>query len=328
MAVVDVRAVYGTTIKQYFIGASTDSKPTDVPVGAKFLESDTNTTYIFGSDKTWVIDPEHQSLNKIWNADSLEWERMGQPLVNISNASLFVELGSMDVQFNSMNTQLASIANTLDAGITVNMGSVTSAISTLTSVQASTVSMLASLVSLVTIQNSGVVSNNSQMASLINLVNIQNSGVISNNSQMASANILLLSMAVVLSDTSTRVGTINTNLGNISTVLGKMSNVMSGLSNVLSGISNRISALSTAIGSTNVLLASIEAWTDPLAKFGIAFMDTGSATSYYCFQGKTGDWYAMRISNGSYLYYYNSAAIDTGWGSRNTLSYNSFAGMF
>jgi hypothetical protein len=243
MAVVDVKSVYGTTIKQYYIGASTDSKPTDVQIGAKFLESDTNTTYIFGSDRTWVIDPEHQSLNKVWNADTLEWERQTQPLVNISNASLFVELGSMDVQFDSMNKQLNSIA-------------------------------------------------------------------------------------VILSATSTRVGNISTTLNNISTITGKISNVLSGISNVLSGISARISALSTAIGSTNALLASMEVWLDPLARFGIGFIDDGSATSYYGFQGRTGDWYALRISNGSYLYYYDSADFDTRWASRDTLSYTSFAGMF
>ena len=243
MAVVDVKSVYGTTIKQYYIGASTDTKPTDVPVGAKFLESDTNTTYIFGSDRAWVIDPEHQSLNKAWNPDTLEWERQTQPLVNISNASLFVELGSMDKQFASIN------------------------------------------------------------------------------SQIASANILFLSMAKVLSNTNTRVGTINTNLGNISTRIGTVSNV-------LSGISARLSALSTAIGSTNKLLASMELWLDPLARFGIGFIDDGSATSYYGYQGRTGDWYALRISNGSYLYYYDSANFDTRWASRHTLSYTSFAGMF
>lgn len=300
MAVVDVKSVYGTTIKQYYIGASTDTKPTDVPVGAKFLESDTNTTYIFGSDRAWVIDPEHQSLNKAWNPDTLEWERQTQPLVNISNASLFVELGSMDKQFASINAKLTSMVSLQENGITVNVGSVTSAISTLTSVQVSTTSLL---------------------ASIVNLITVQNSGVVSNNSQMDSANILLLSMAVVLSATSTRVGTINTNLGNISTRIGTVSNV-------LSGISARLSALSTAIGSTNALLASVETWLDPLARFGIGFIDDGSATSYYGYQGRTGDWYALRISNGSYLYYYDSANFDTRWASRHTLSYTSFAGMF
>jgi hypothetical protein len=236
MAVVDVRAVYGTTIKQYFIGASTDTKPTDVPVGAKFLESDTNTTYIFGSDKTWVIDPEHQSLNKAWNADTLEWERQTQPLVNISNASLFVELGSMDVQFNSMNAKLTSMV-----------------------------------------------------------------------SAQMSTNVLLNAI-------STEISTINLHLWNIS-------NVLSLLNSTLSGISKEL-------GSIGVLLASMEQHFDPLAKFGLGFIDAGSATSYYGFQARGGDWYAMRISNGSYLYYYNSADFDTGWGSRATLSYTSFAGMF
>ena len=236
MAVVNVKSVYGTTVKEYYIGASTDSKPTDVPIGAKFLESDTNTTYIFGADRTWSIDPEHQSLNKVWNADSLEWDRMTQPLVNISNASLFVELTSMDAR-------------------------------------------------------------------------------------MASANILLLSMAKVLSNTNTRVGTINTNLGNISTRIGTVSNV-------LSGISARLSVLSTVIGSVNVWLGSIENMLDPLARYGLGFIDAGSATSYYGFQDKVGAWYVMRISNTSYLYYQNSANFDTGWGSRATLSYNSFAGAF
>ena len=293
MSVIDVKSVYGTTIKQYYIGASTDTKPTDVQIGAKFLESDTNTTYIFGSDRTWVIDPEHQSLNKVWNADTLEWERQTQPLVNISNASLFVELGSMDVQLDSINKKLASMVSLQENGITVNVGSVTAAISALTSVQVSTVSAIASL---------GV-----QLGS--------------GNVHMASVNVLLLSMGVVLSATSTRVGAISTTLNNISTITGN-------ISNVLSGISARISALSTAIGSTNALLASMETWLDPLARFGIGFIDDTSATSYYGFQGRTGDWYALRISNGSYLYYYNSTDLDTGWGSRATLSYTSFAGVF
>lgn len=173
MAVVDVRAVYGTTIKQYFIGASTDTKPTDVPVGAKFLESDTNTTYIFGADKSWVIDPEHQSLNKVWNSDTLEWERMGQPLVNVSNSSFYVKIGS--------------------------------------------------LVS---------------------------------------------------------------------------------------------------------LLASIEVNQNPLDRYGFMFQDVASATSYYGFQERGGGWYVMRISNGSYLYKRGTTDLDTSWGSRNTLSFNSFAGEF
>lgn len=307
MSVIDVKSVYGTTIKQYYIGASTDTKPTDVQIGAKFLESDTNTTYIFGSDRTWVIDPEHQSLNKVWNADTLEWERQTQPLVNISNASLFVELGSMDVQLDSINKKLASMVSLQEDGITVDVGSVTSAISALTSVQVSTTSLL---------------------ASIVNLITVQNSGVVSNNSQMASANFLLLSIGVVLSATSTRVGEISTTLNNISTIGGKISNVLSGISNVLSGISARLSAMSTAIGSTNTLLASMETWLDPLARFGIGFIDDTSATSYYGFQGRTGDWYALRISNGSYLYYYDSANFDTRWASRDTLSYTSFAGMF
>lgn len=180
MAVVDVRAVYGTTIKQYFIGASTDTKPTDVPVGAKFLESDTNTTYIFGSDKSWYIDPEHQSLNKVWDSDALEWVRQTQPLVNISNSSFYMELGSMDIQFNSINTKLNSI----------------------------------------------------------------------------------------------------------------------------------------------------EIDFDPTAKYNIAYGDTVSATSYYCFQARGGSYYVLRISNGSYLYYRNSATMDTGWAGRNTLSFSSFAEWF
>ena len=293
MSVIDVKSVYGTTIKQYYIGASTDTKPTDVQIGAKFLESDTNTTYIFGSDRTWVIDPEHQSLNKVWNADTLEWERQTQPLVNISNASLFVELGSMDVQLDSINKKLASMVSLQENGITVNVGSVTEAISALTSVQVSTVSAIASL---------GI-----QLGS--------------GNVHLASVNVLLLSMGVVLSATSTVAGEISTTLNNISTITGN-------ISNVLSGISARISALSTAIGSTNALLASMETWLDPLARFGIGFIDDTSATSYYGFQGRTGDWYALRISNGSYLYYYDSANFDTRWASRDTLSYTSFAGMF
>jgi hypothetical protein len=127
---------------------------------------------------------------------------------------------------------------------------------------------------------------------------------------------------------STRVGNISTTLNNISTITGNISNVLSGISNVLSGISARLSAISTAVGSTNTLLASMETWLDPLARFGIGFIDDTSATSYYGFQGRMGDWYALRISNGSYLYYYNSADLDTGWGSRATLSYTSLAGMF
>ena len=201
MAVVNVKSVYGTTVKEYYIGASTDSKPTDVPIGAKFLESDTNTTYIFGADRTWSIDPEHQSLNKVWNADSLEWDRMTQPLVNISNASLFVELTSMDAQFTSINAKLTS-----------------------------------------------------QVSAQISAV-------------------------LVLNNMSTRLG-------------------------------------------------SIENMLDPLARYGLGFIDAGSATSYYGFQDRVGAWYVMRISNASYLYYQNSANFDTGWGSRATLSYNSFAGAF
>jgi hypothetical protein len=307
LAYVDVKSVYGTTIKQYYIGASTDSKPTDVQVGARFIESDTQTTYIFSSDRTWVIDPEHQALNKTWNPDTLEWERMTQPIVNISNASLFVELGSMDAQFQSMNSQLASMVSTLDAGLTVNMGSVTSAISAMTSVQISTMSILASVVSLITIQNSGVVSNNSQMASLITIADATSTRV--------------GAISTTLGAISTRVGAISTTLNNISTIGGN-------ISNVLSGISARLSIMSTAIGSINVLLASMELHFDPLAKFGIGFVDDTSATSYYGYQDRAGAWYALRISNGSYLYYYNSADFDTGWGSRATLSYNSFAGTF
>ncbi len=173
MAVVNVKSVYGTTVKEYYIGVSTDSKPDDVPIGAKFLESDTNTTYIFGADRTWSIDPEHQSLNKVWNTGSLEWDRMTQPLVNISNASLFVALGSMEAK-----------------------------------------------------------------------------------------------------------------------------------------------------------LVSIEKGQDPLEKYAVAFIDAGSATSYYGFQDRDGGWYVMRISNASYLYYRSSNNFDTGWGSRATLSFTSFAGAF
>jgi hypothetical protein len=321
MAVVDVKAVYGTTIKQYYIGASTDTKPTDVQIGAKFLESDTNTTYIFGSDRTWVIDPEHQSLNKVWNGDTLEWERQTQPLVNISNASLFVELGSMDNQLASINFKLTSMVSLQENGITVNVGSVTSAISTLTSVQVSTTSLLASLVTLITTQNSGVVSNNSQMASLITIAD-------ATSTRVGAISTTLNNISTIGGKISNVLSAMSNTLGAISTIGGNTSNVLSAISNVLSGISARLSALSTAIGSTNALLASMEAWQDPLAKFGIGFMDTTSATSYYGFQGKTGDWYAMRISNGSYLYYYDSANFDTRWASRHTLSYTSFAGMF
>jgi hypothetical protein len=321
LAYVDVKSVYGTTIKQYYIGASTDSKPTDVQVGARFIESDTQTTYIFSSDRTWVIDPEHQALNKTWNPDTLEWERMTQPIVNISNASLFVELGSMDAQFQSMNSQLASMVSTLDAGLTVNMGSVTSAISAMTSVQISTMSILASVVSLITIQNSGVVSNNSQMASLITIADATSTRVGAISTTLGAISTRVGAISTTLGAISTRVGAISTTLNNISTIGGN-------ISNVLSGISARLSIMSTAIGSINTLLASMELHFDPLAKFGIGFVDDTSATSYYGYQDRAGAWYALRISNGSYLYYYNSANFDTGWGSRATLSYNSFAGTF
>jgi hypothetical protein len=300
MAVIDVKSVYGTTIKQYYIGASTDTKPSDVQIGAKFLESDTNTTYIFGSDRTWVIDPEHQSLNKAWNPDTLEWERQTQPLVNISNASLFVELGSMDVQLDSINKKLASMVSLQEDGITVNVGSVTAAISALMSVQVSTVSAVASL---------GV-------------------QLISIDTTLGSGNVHMASMIEIADATSTIAGDVSTRVGNISTTLNNISTIGGEISNVLSGISARLSAISTAVGSTNTLLASMETWLDPLARFGIGFIDDGSATSYYGFQGRMGDWYALRISNGSYLYYYNSADLDTGWGSRATLSYTSLAGMF
>jgi hypothetical protein len=173
VGVVDVKSVYGTTIKQYYIGASTDTKPSDVQIGARFLESDTNTTYIFGSDRVWYIDPEHQSLNKVWDAGSLSWNRMTQPLVNISNASFY------------------------------------------------------------------------------------------------------------------------TNLASMLTVLG-----------------------------------SVEKQLDPLARYAVAYQDGNSATSYYGFQDRDGGWYVMRISNGSYLYYAASNNFDTGWGSRATLSFTSFAGAF
>ena len=300
MAVIDVKSVYGTTIKQYYIGASTDTKPSDVQIGAKFLESDTNTTYIFGSDRTWVIDPEHQSLNKSWNPDTLEWERQTQPLVNISNASLFVELGSMDVQLDSINKKLASMVSLQEDGITVNVGSVTAAISALMSVQVSTVSAVASL---------GV-------------------QLISIDTTLGSGNVHMASMIEIADATSTIAGDVSTRVGNISTTLNNISTIGGEISNVLSGISARLSAISTAVGSTNTLLASMETWLDPLARFGIGFIDDGSATSYYGFQGRMGDWYALRISNGSYLYYYDSADFDTRWASRDTLSYTSFAGMF
>lgn len=271
MSVVDVKSVYGTTVKQYYIGASTDSKPDDVPIGAKFLESDTNTTYIYGADRVWYIDPEHQSLNKIWNPDSLDWERMTQPLVNISNASLYVEMTSMDAQFVSINTKL----NSMDI----------------------------------------------QLAS-------QNVAVASNNTQMGSANIILDAVSTRVGAISTTLNTMSTTLGAISTIGGKISNVLSGISNVLSGISARLSAMSTAIGSVNTWLGSMEAMIDPLARYGLGFIDGGSATSYYGFQDRVGAWYVMRISNGSYLYYQNSVNFDTGWGSRATLSFTSFAGAF
>ncbi len=296
MAVIDVKSVYGTTIKQYYIGASTDSKPTDVQIGAKFLESDTNTTYIFGSDRTWVIDPEHQSLNKVWDTGLLDWTRMTQPGTG----------GSVTVDMTSTNSILFSIGSA--------QASTTSAVISLTSVQVSTVAVIAS--------------TNVQLASIDAELVSQVSAQISNTSVLAS-------MVAIADATSTHVGAISTTLNNISTIGGNISNVLSGISNVLSGISNvlsgisaRLSAISTVIGSTNTILTSMEAWQDPLAKFGIAFVDETSATAYYGFQGKTGDWYAMRISNGSYLYYYNSADLDTGWGSRNTLSFTSLAGMF
>lgn len=271
MSVVNVKSVYGTTVKEYYIGVSTDTKPTDVPIGAKFLESDTNTTYIFGADRAWSIDPEHQSLNKVWNADSLEWDRMTQPLVNISDASLFVEMASMDIQFTSINAKLTSQV----------------------SVQISAVS-----------------------------------GIASANVLLASQNVLLGSLSAQVGSVNTILDAMSTRVGNISTIGGNISNVISGISNVLSGISARLSVLSTVIGSVNIWLGSIENMFDPLARYGLGFIDAGSATSYYGFQDKAGAWYVMRISNASYLYYQNSANFDTGWGSRATLSYNSFAGAF
>lgn len=328
MAVIDVKAVYGTTIKQYYIGASTDTKPTDVQIGAKFLESDTNTTYIFGSDRTWVIDPEHQSLNKTWNPDTLEWERMTQPIVNISDASLFVELASMDIQFTSINAKLTSMVSLQEDGFAVDVGSVTSAISTLTSVQVSAVSGIASL-------NTQTASIGIQFTSLdtqVTSIGVQNASLITIanavSTRVGNISTTLNTLSTTMGAVSTRVGNISTTLNNISTIGGKISNVLSGISNVLSGISARLSVLSTAIGSTNTLLASMETWLDPLARFGIGFVDDGSATSYYGYQARAGDWYVLRISNGSYLYYYDSADLDTGWSSRDTLEYTSFAGMF
>ena len=292
MSYVDVKSVYGTTIKQYYIGASTDTKPTDVQIGARFIESDTQTTYIFSSDRTWVIDPEHQALNKVWNTGTLDWERMTQPDVAISNVSLAVDVGS-----------------------------VTSAISTLTSVQVSTVSGIASL-------NSQTASIGVQFASLdaqVTSIGIQNASLIA----IADAvSIRVGNISTTLNTLSTTMGAISTRVGAISTTLNAISTIGGNISNVLSGISARLSVMSTAIGSINTLLASMELHFDPLAKFGIGFVDDTSATSYYGYQNRAGEWYVMRISNGSYLYYLNSADFDTGWGSRDSLSYTSFAGVF
>lgn len=314
MSYVDVKSVYGTTIKQYYIGASTDTKPTDVQIGARFIESDTQTTYIFSSDRTWVIDPEHQSLNKVWNADTLDWERMTQPLVNISNASLFVELASMDVQFQSMNTKLTSMVEDLDAGFAVNVASVTSAISYLTSVQASAEITLTAI--------------NAKLTDIGDYNDQMNNHLISHGINFDAMSTRVGNISTTLNTLSTTMGAISTRVGAISTTLNAISTIGGNISNVLSGISARLSIMSTAIGSINTLLASMELHFDPLAKFGIGFVDDTSATSYYGYQNRAGEWYVMRISNGSYLYYLNSANFDTGWGSRATLSYTSFAGVF
>jgi hypothetical protein len=110
MAVVDLRSVYGHVQQYIYIGLSTDTKPTDVPVGAKFVETDTSILYTMGSDRNWAVDPMSQVLNKVYNPDSLEWERMTQPLVNISTASLFVELASFDAKLTSIESNQDPLA--------------------------------------------------------------------------------------------------------------------------------------------------------------------------------------------------------------------------
>jgi hypothetical protein len=43
-----------TAIKE-FIGLSTDTKPTGVPVGSTFVESDNGTTYITYDGTNWIL---------------------------------------------------------------------------------------------------------------------------------------------------------------------------------------------------------------------------------------------------------------------------------
>jgi hypothetical protein len=43
-----------TTIKE-FIGLSSDAKPTGVPVGSTFVESDRGTTYITYDGTNWIL---------------------------------------------------------------------------------------------------------------------------------------------------------------------------------------------------------------------------------------------------------------------------------
>jgi hypothetical protein len=83
------------TVNRYdYIGLSTDVKPTDrVKNGALFIETDTRDVYRFHDNNWFVMD---DSVQYVWNPNTLEKEKMVQPYIDASGSNLNLSLDDVE----------------------------------------------------------------------------------------------------------------------------------------------------------------------------------------------------------------------------------------
>lgn len=82
---------------RYYIGLSTDTKPSDsdLPVGSMFEETDSGYFYRWNSSD-WVRSGITETRLFVWNTDDLAWERMIQPALEAGTINVELATASLE----------------------------------------------------------------------------------------------------------------------------------------------------------------------------------------------------------------------------------------
>jgi archaellum component FlaC len=235
------------TIKRYagdkLTGLSSDTKPTNIPDGATFYETNTLSAYIL-TGGTWVM---LSNVNIVQSNLTSLTTSVGTISSNVN--TLTTNLGTVSSNVNTLTTNLSTVSSNVNT-LTTNLGTVSSNLNSLTTsvngLQANINTVQSNVTTLTTSVN-GLQANINSVASNVNTVNA-NVVSVAGSVNTVQSNLTTL---------TTSVGTISSNVNTVTTNLGTISSNLNALTTSVSTISSNVNTLTTNLGTVSSNLNSL-----------------------------------------------------------------------